>query len=186
MLVVAQQVNKTPDIYGIRGFITVFTRIRHWTLSWVRRIKSTLSHPISLRSIVILSSYRHLDRHKFFSKLCADKPTTPSGPYVEMEAQEGSCHKFFPHLVFFLFTHLYLSLVPRDTFCINDSITHWRKAFVAFNIVTVYWAIFHFCRVMTMRRHFPRSCKEPQQSYFVLIKLAITVKNIHGVNISYL
>jgi len=29
-------------------FITVFTRVRHWSLSWARCIHSTLFHPISL------------------------------------------------------------------------------------------------------------------------------------------
>jgi hypothetical protein len=35
----------------------VFTRALHWSLSWARSIQSIPSHPISLRSIVILSSY---------------------------------------------------------------------------------------------------------------------------------
>jgi hypothetical protein len=33
----------------------VFTRALHWSLSWARSIQSTPSHPISLRSILILS-----------------------------------------------------------------------------------------------------------------------------------
>jgi hypothetical protein len=33
----------------------VFTRARHWSLFRARRIQSTLSYPISLRSILILS-----------------------------------------------------------------------------------------------------------------------------------
>jgi hypothetical protein len=37
------------------NFITVFTRARHWTVSRDRWIQSTSSHPISLRSIQILS-----------------------------------------------------------------------------------------------------------------------------------
>jgi hypothetical protein len=38
----------------------VFTRTRHWSLSWFGRIQSTTSHPISLISILILSSYLRL------------------------------------------------------------------------------------------------------------------------------
>jgi hypothetical protein len=42
--------------YGTRRFITMFTKALHWSLSWARSIQSTPSHPISLRSILILSS----------------------------------------------------------------------------------------------------------------------------------
>jgi len=33
---------------GIQSFITMFTRARHWSLSWIRWIQSTTSHLISL------------------------------------------------------------------------------------------------------------------------------------------
>jgi hypothetical protein len=47
-------------LYGTRRFITVFTRVRHWTLSWASRIQFATSVPISLRSIVspVVSSLR--------------------------------------------------------------------------------------------------------------------------------
>jgi hypothetical protein len=32
--------------YGIRRFITVFTRAIHWSLSWVRSIQSISQHPV--------------------------------------------------------------------------------------------------------------------------------------------
>jgi hypothetical protein len=35
----------------------MFTRARHWFLYWARCIQSKISHPVSLRSILILSSY---------------------------------------------------------------------------------------------------------------------------------
>jgi hypothetical protein len=41
-------------------FITVFTRSLHWSLSCTRSIQSISSHPISLRSISILSTYQSL------------------------------------------------------------------------------------------------------------------------------
>jgi hypothetical protein len=41
-------------------FITVFTSVRHWSVSWARRIQSTPSHPISVRPILILFSYPRL------------------------------------------------------------------------------------------------------------------------------
>jgi hypothetical protein len=46
-----------PAIYGIQRFITMFTRALHWSLSWSRSIQSIPPHPISLRSILILSTY---------------------------------------------------------------------------------------------------------------------------------
>jgi hypothetical protein len=50
-------VMKFRAFYGTRRFITVFTTARHWSLSWARCTQSTPSHPISLRSILILSSH---------------------------------------------------------------------------------------------------------------------------------
>jgi hypothetical protein len=54
-LIVIQQV-KFPAFYGTRRFITVFKRSCPWFLSWARCIQSTPFHPISLRSVLILSS----------------------------------------------------------------------------------------------------------------------------------
>jgi hypothetical protein len=47
-------------LYGTRRFITVFTRAHHWSLSWARWIHCTSSHPISLRFVLILSSFPRL------------------------------------------------------------------------------------------------------------------------------
>jgi hypothetical protein len=38
----------------------VFTSALHWSLSWARSTQSTPSHPISLRSILILSTHQRL------------------------------------------------------------------------------------------------------------------------------
>jgi hypothetical protein len=54
---VTQLVSKFPAFCGTRRFITMFTRARHWSLSWARCIHSTPSHPVSLRHILILSSH---------------------------------------------------------------------------------------------------------------------------------
>jgi hypothetical protein len=48
--------------YGTRRFITVFTQARHWILSWTSWIQFAPSIPISLRSILMLSSYLRLRR----------------------------------------------------------------------------------------------------------------------------
>jgi len=39
-------------LHGTRRFITVFTRARHYSLSWARWTQSTPSYPISPRSIL--------------------------------------------------------------------------------------------------------------------------------------
>ncbi|PNF43097.1 hypothetical protein B7P43_G02301, partial [Cryptotermes secundus] len=43
-----------------RRFITVFTRALHWSLSRAKAIQSTPPHPISIRSILILSTHLRL------------------------------------------------------------------------------------------------------------------------------
>jgi hypothetical protein len=54
------QLLKNFTFYGTRRFIAVFTRALHWSLSWARSIQSIPPHPISLRSILILSSHLRL------------------------------------------------------------------------------------------------------------------------------
>jgi hypothetical protein len=51
-----------PAFHGTRRFNTEFTRALHLFLSWARPIQSTLPHPTSPRSILILSTrlYLHL------------------------------------------------------------------------------------------------------------------------------
>jgi hypothetical protein len=50
----------TCFLYVTRRFITVFTKARHWTLSWASRTQFAPSIPISLRSILALSSHLRL------------------------------------------------------------------------------------------------------------------------------
>jgi len=49
-----------PHFYGNRRLITVFTRAQHWSLFWARQIQSTPFHPISIKSILILSFHLRL------------------------------------------------------------------------------------------------------------------------------
>jgi hypothetical protein len=51
---------KIPHIYGTWRFITMFTRACHWSLIWASCIQSTISHPTSLWSILVLSYHLHL------------------------------------------------------------------------------------------------------------------------------
>jgi len=40
---------KLPTFYGVRSFGVVFTRPRHWSLSWASLIQSTSSQHVPLR-----------------------------------------------------------------------------------------------------------------------------------------
>jgi hypothetical protein len=56
-LTVTQPVKKFPTFYRTPRFITVFNRTRHCSVSCATCIQSSPSHPISLRSILILFSH---------------------------------------------------------------------------------------------------------------------------------
>jgi len=58
-LIVTQLLKKLPVFNGTRRFSTMFTRTRHLTLSSARWTQFTLFHPISVGSILILSSHLH-------------------------------------------------------------------------------------------------------------------------------
>jgi hypothetical protein len=82
-----------PAIYGIQRFITMFTRSLHWSLSWTKSIQSIPPHPVSLRSILILSAY-----------LCLGLPSGlfPSGfpTNIAHAFLFGSSHATYPaHLI---------------------------------------------------------------------------------------
>jgi len=84
--------------------ITMFTRAHYTTLSWVRRIQSIPLHPISLRCILILSSYLNLGLSSgpfpsdFPNKtLWYDHDTTEDAKYLSI----FSVHKFKKTTVFF-------------------------------------------------------------------------------------
>jgi hypothetical protein len=64
-----------PIFYGIRRFITVFTRALHWSLSWAKSIHSILPHNISL--IYILIFFAHL-------RLSLPSGLFPSGFYTNI------------------------------------------------------------------------------------------------------
>jgi hypothetical protein len=60
-LIVIQLIKKYPCfLHGTRSFITVFTKARHWTLSWASWNQLAQSIPISERSRLILSSHLRL------------------------------------------------------------------------------------------------------------------------------
>jgi len=57
-LTVTQLVKKFSAFYVSLRFITVFTRVRHWSITWAKWIQSTLSHPCFVRYILISSHLR--------------------------------------------------------------------------------------------------------------------------------
>jgi hypothetical protein len=58
---IVQLLKNFPAFYGTRRFITVSTTALHWSLSWARSIQSITLHPVSLRSILVLSTYVYLE-----------------------------------------------------------------------------------------------------------------------------
>ena len=50
----------SPHFYGTRSFITALTSVRHLSLSWASPMQSTYPHPMSWRSILILSTHLRL------------------------------------------------------------------------------------------------------------------------------
>ena len=52
-----QLVKKFPAFHGTRRFITALTIVRQLSLSWASPIQSIYPHPISWRSILILSTH---------------------------------------------------------------------------------------------------------------------------------
>jgi hypothetical protein len=55
-----QPVKKFPAFHGTRRFITALTSVRQLSLSWASPIQSIYPHPISWRSILILSTHLSL------------------------------------------------------------------------------------------------------------------------------
>jgi len=55
-----QLIKKFPAFHGTRRFITALTSVRHLSLFWSSPIQSIYPHPISWRSILILSTHLRL------------------------------------------------------------------------------------------------------------------------------
>ena len=86
---VCSYARNSPQFYGSRRFITALTSVRHLSLSWASPIQSTYPHPISWRSILILST--HL-------RLGLPSGLFPSGfPTKTLYALLSSPHPYAPH-----------------------------------------------------------------------------------------
>ena len=77
-----QLVKKFLAFHGTRWFITALTRVRHLSLSWASPIQSIYPHPISWRSILILSTPLRLGLPSgFFPPVSPPRPYTPPSPH---------------------------------------------------------------------------------------------------------
>jgi hypothetical protein len=61
-------------LFGTRKLVTVFTKARHWTLSWASWIQIAPSIPISLKSMLILSSHVRLGLPTGYLRASQPKP----------------------------------------------------------------------------------------------------------------
>ena len=88
-----QLVTKFPAFHGTRTFITALTSVRHLSLSWASPIQSIYPHPISLRSILMLSIHLRLGLPSgSFPLVSPPRPYTPP-----------SSHPCVPHAQSFSF-----------------------------------------------------------------------------------
>jgi hypothetical protein len=106
-----------PAFYGTWSLVTVFTRALHWSLSWARLIQSIQPHPVSLRSILILSTHLYL--------------VLPSGFFVLAFSPISYMHSFSSHSCYIS----YPSHPPsRDHFNYT-----WRRLQVTELLIMEFW-----------------------------------------------
>jgi hypothetical protein len=84
--------------YGARRFITVFTKAHYRTLSWASWIQFAPSIPISLRSILMLSSHISVSLHS--GLFASDLPTNTLQTSLPSPIRATSpAHLFLLHLI---------------------------------------------------------------------------------------
>ena len=77
-----QLVKKFHAFHGTRRFITALTSVRHLSLSWASPTQSIYPHPISWRSILILSTHLCLGLpNGSFPPVSQPIPYTPPSPH---------------------------------------------------------------------------------------------------------
>ena len=95
-----QLVKKFPVFHGTRSFLTALRSVRHLSLSWASPIQSIYPHPISCRSILILSTHLRLGL-----PIDSFPPVSPTSPYTRpllthtrhMPSQSHSSRFYHPH-----------------------------------------------------------------------------------------
>jgi hypothetical protein len=86
------QLLKNLAFYGTRRFITLFRRALHWSLSWGRSIQSVPSHPLCLRSILILPTHTYVLVFLVVSFFLAFSPIS----YMHSSYFPHSCYMLCP------------------------------------------------------------------------------------------
>jgi hypothetical protein len=127
-LIVFQLVKIFAAFYGNRRFVTVFTRARHWSLSWARCIQSTPSHPISLRFILMLSFPMVSSLRTFQPKLCIHLSSLPYVLHVPSISSSWLDHTIFDEAYNLLSSSL-SSLLRRPITCSSLTKHHAMKAY---------------------------------------------------------
>jgi hypothetical protein len=122
-----QLVNKFSTLYGTRRFIALFRTSRHCILSWGRWIKSTNSHTISVRLLLILSFRLRLGPPSYLFR--SDFATKVLHSFLISPICSGSslcklCHMFLA----------FLSHRPRYS---PVTVSNWICAFLAVSSVTL-------------------------------------------------
>jgi hypothetical protein len=162
MQIVTQLVKKFSALYGTRRFITVFTTACHCSPSWARCIQSTISLPIYLRTILILSSHLRLDHPSglfpsgiptkilytfLISPMCAKWPSHPIVLYLITLIICGEAYKLWSSLCSLLHSpatsspEWYLLMFSLAT---SWLITKWHRVHV------------HLRQTMNRKRNFMR------------------------------
>jgi hypothetical protein len=168
-------------LYGTRRFITVFTKPRHWTLFWASWIQFSPLTPVSLRSILMLSTHLLL-RLPVVSYLRASQPKPskhsshachmshpPHPPWFNhpnnirwrIQAVKVIIMQFSPLSVFLRFRSKYLNTLFSETLSLcsslkmRDHVSHPYSA--TGKIPVLYILIFRF---FDMRLEDKRFCTE--------------------------
>jgi len=100
-----QLVKKFPAFHGTRRFITGLKSVSHLSLSWANRIQSIYPHPISWRSVLILSTYLRLG---------PPSGLLPSG-FPSKTLYTPSPHPYAPHATYLLTYLLTYSMVQSPS-----------------------------------------------------------------------
>ena len=124
----SQLVKKFPALYGTRRFITAFTSARHLSLSWARSIQSVPSHPISWRSILILSSHLRPSLPIGLSPSCFPTKTLYT-PYLSPKRSACPAHLILLDLITqIILGEVYCSITLLNTFTAIVDLSRFKNS----------------------------------------------------------
>jgi hypothetical protein len=123
-------IQNSPAFHGARRFIT-FKRALHWSLSCTRPIQSILHHPISPRSILILSTHLCLDLHYQFLTWMPTWGAKKRGRTCSFSQREKrNCEYVKTKMIWFQITDNKIKIRRAACiFCLKIHISFYRNAF---------------------------------------------------------